>query len=88
MRTFTKTYTDPQLQQRTLAHYRWIARTNPNVRIPQVLQVRSTAIDFEHLEGRHGTADDLLILQPHLGGVSSAFVVGVAGAGLASSSEV
>ncbi|MGW2867895.1 phosphotransferase [Kitasatospora sp. NPDC001225] len=67
MRTFTKTYTDPQLQQRTLAHYRWIARINPDVRISEVVQVRPTTIDFEHLDGHHGTTDDLVALAGLLG---------------------
>ncbi|MFJ8477688.1 phosphotransferase [Kitasatospora sp. NPDC094011] len=67
MRTFTKTYADTEVQQRALANHRWIARTNPDVRIPAVVQVRSIAIDFEHLDGRHGTADDLVRLADLLG---------------------
>ena len=67
MRTFTKTYADTQAQQRALAHHRWIARVNPDVRIPEVVHVRPTAIDFEHLDGRHGIADDLVTLAGLLG---------------------
>ncbi|MEV7020881.1 phosphotransferase [Kitasatospora sp. NPDC093558] len=67
MRAFTKTYADPQTQQQALAHHRWIARANPDVRIPKVLQVHPTGIDFEHLDGLHGTADDLVPLADLLG---------------------
>ncbi|MFD4393606.1 phosphotransferase [Kitasatospora sp. NPDC058478] len=67
MRIFTKTFTDPHTQQRSLAHHRWIARANPDVRIPQVVHIHPTAIDFEHLDGHHGTPDDLLTLADLLG---------------------
>ncbi|MGA5818799.1 phosphotransferase [Kitasatospora sp. NPDC094028] len=67
MRTFTKTYTDPEAQRRALAHHRWIARFNPDVRIPEVVQVRPTAIHFERLDGRHGGPDDLVTLADLLG---------------------
>ncbi|MFJ1933221.1 phosphotransferase [Kitasatospora sp. NPDC088160] len=67
LRTFTKTFADPHTQQRSLAHHRWIARTNPDVRIPHVVHVHPTAIDYEHLDGHHGTPDDLLTLADLLG---------------------
>ncbi|BAJ29050.1 MULTISPECIES: phosphotransferase [Kitasatospora] len=67
MKTFTKTYLSAQAQQQSLAHHRWIARTNPDVRIPRIVQVRPTEIDFEHLEGRHGGPDDLVALANLLG---------------------
>ncbi|MFJ8442392.1 phosphotransferase [Kitasatospora griseola] len=67
MRTFTKTYADPEAPRRALDHHRWIAHANPDVRIPAVVQVRPTAIDFEHIEGRHGTAGDLVTLAGLLG---------------------
>ncbi|WP_243436726.1 phosphotransferase [Streptomyces sp. FH025] len=67
MRTFTKTYADPGAQQQALAHHRWIARVNPDVRIPEVIQVIPSAIDFEHIDGRHGGPDDLATLAALLG---------------------
>ncbi|WP_331744952.1 phosphotransferase [Kitasatospora sp. NBC_01300] len=66
-RTFTKTFADPHTQQRSLAHHRWIARANPDVRVPHVVHVHPTAIDYEHLDGHHGTPDDLLTLADLLG---------------------
>jgi hypothetical protein len=67
MRIFTKTYANAQAQQQSLAHHRWIAQANPDVLLPAIVQVRSTAIDFEHLEGRHGGPDDLVALADLLG---------------------
>ncbi|MGW4896616.1 phosphotransferase [Kitasatospora sp. NPDC004240] len=67
MRLFTKAYATPEACQQSLAHYRWLARADPEVRIPRIIRIRSSAIDFEHLDGHHGGPDDLTVLADLLG---------------------
>ncbi|MFJ9609602.1 FtsX-like permease family protein [Kitasatospora sp. NPDC101176] len=67
MRTFTKTYDHPLLQQRSLAHQRWIAGVNPDVRTPQVVEQRPGEIVYEHLDGCHVGPADLVVVADLLG---------------------
>ncbi|WP_240777580.1 hypothetical protein [Nonomuraea basaltis] len=54
MKVFTKIYANPGVRQRSQEHHQWIAHATPGIRIPAILDVRSTEIDFEYLQGRHG----------------------------------
>ncbi|MGW7584455.1 phosphotransferase [Kitasatospora sp. NPDC054768] len=67
MRTFTKTYDHPLLQQRSLAHQRWFTSVNPDVRTPRVVGQRSGKTVYEHLDGRHAGPADLVLLADLLG---------------------
>ncbi|MFG1706486.1 phosphotransferase [Nonomuraea sp. M3C6] len=67
MKVFTKTYAGTQVRQTAQDHYRWIAHAIPGIRIPAIVDVRSTEIDFEHLPGRHVGPGDLLPLADLLG---------------------
>ncbi|MET8540973.1 phosphotransferase [Kitasatospora sp. NPDC004799] len=67
MRTFTKTYDHPLLQQRSLAHQAWLTGVNPDVRTPRVVEQRPGEIVYEHLDGRHAGPADLVALAGLLG---------------------
>ncbi|MFF0413491.1 NUDIX domain-containing protein [Kitasatospora sp. NPDC004745] len=67
MRTFTKTYDHPLIQQRSLAHHRWLTGVNPDVRTPQIVEQLPGESVFEHLDGRHAGPADLAVLAGPLG---------------------
>ncbi|GII34626.1 phosphotransferase [Planotetraspora mira] len=61
-RAFTKTYPSALASARAAAHHAWLTRHAGPLRQPAIRAVRQHLIDFDFIEGRHATAEDLPVL--------------------------
>lgn len=66
---FTKRYTTPQAAARAAAHHTWLRGACPGLAVPALLARRGTALDFEHIPGRHVLPGDLAAVAALLGRV-------------------